>query len=121
MTKCSAEVPYICGEPKESERIGKIEKMKHKIQRIAQAASDANVEGNIVAETRRPLETQINEYEQNKKEETRKSKIGEHSRYFDHRIQWDKLVIIQKEGKRISRKLKQSVLIRTTEQVISQT
>jgi hypothetical protein len=52
-------------------------------------------------------------------EKISKSKIAEHSWDEDHKIQWNKAEIINKEEKRIIRKLKESVFIRTTEHAIS--
>jgi hypothetical protein len=49
-----------------------------------------------------------------------KSKIVERSWDEDHRVQWDKEEVTHKEEKRIIRKLKESIFIRTTEQAVSQ-
>jgi hypothetical protein len=74
-----------------------------------------------IGETGRPLNTRITKHKCNTRMgEISKSKIAEHSRNEDHRIQWNKVEIMHKEEKRIIRKLKKSVFKRTTEQAISQ-
>jgi hypothetical protein len=51
---------------------------------------------------------------------TTKSKTAEHSRNKDHQTQWNKTEIIPIEEDSIMRKLKQSVFITTTEDLIRQ-
>ena len=97
---------------------------KHKNQRTESIYNIPRECGKrYIGETRRPLQTRVNEHKQNTINGVGlidKSKIAEHSWEQKHRYKWDKASIINKEENSRIRKLVEYAFIHCPNHVISQ-